>query len=132
MKRTFPLLGLAAALAGCSTAIEPAPRNEQAELKLQQALTGRVAGAAVKCLPQFPSSSMITIDDDTVLFRRGSTIYRNDLPGGCYGLGAGNYALVTRSPSGGLCSGDIATIADPRSGTTLGSCTLGDFIPYSR
>ena len=32
---------------------------------------------------------MITIDDDTILFRRGSTYYRNDMPGGCNGLGGG-------------------------------------------
>ena len=132
MKRTVSLLTLAAALAGCSTAIPPAPRSEQAASKLQQTLAGRVAGPAVNCLSQTPSSSMVTIDDNTVLFRRGSTLYRNDLPGGCYGLGGGDYTLVTRSPSGGLCSGDIVTVADLRSGTTLGSCTLGDFVPYRR
>lgn len=132
MKRTVSLLTLAAALAGCSTDIPPAPRSDQAALKLQQTLAGRVAGAPVNCLQQTPSSSMIRIDDNTVLFERGSTIYRNDLPGGCYGLGSDNYALVTRSPSGGLCSGDIATLVDPRTGVTAGSCTLGDFVPYSR
>ena len=132
MKRTFPLLGLAAALAGCSTAIEPAPRSQEAALKLQQTLAGRVAGPAVGCLPQYRQSSMVTIDDNTILFRRGSTYYRNDLPGGCSGLGSGHYALVTRSPTGGLCRGDIATVADLRTGMTVGSCTLGDFVPYTR
>ena len=31
-----------------------------------------------------------------------------------------------------MCSGDIATVADLRTGMTVGSCTLGDFVPYTR
>jgi hypothetical protein len=46
-------------------------------------------------------------------------------------LGAGHYALVTRQFSGSLCRGDIATVADLSSGMTVGSCVMGDFVPYT-
>jgi hypothetical protein len=132
MTRTIPILLLSAALTGCAAELPTAPRSEQAQAKLQQTLAGRVAGPATACLQRQQTNDMITVDDYTVLFRRGSTYYRNDLPGGCNGLGSGFYTLVTRSPSGSLCRGDIATVADARTGVTVGSCTLGDFVPYSR
>jgi hypothetical protein len=40
--------------------------------------------------------------------------------------------LVLRSSGGSLCRGEIGEVVDLRSGVTMGSCVLGDFIPYSR
>ena len=50
---------------------------------------------------------MVVIDDNTVLFRDGRTIYRNDFQGGtCNHLGSGFFALLTRRIGGiGLCRG---------------------------
>jgi hypothetical protein len=124
-----------AGLAGCSTAPHQATTNPQAEAKLQQHLAGKVAGKGQDCLPTFRSNDMIRIDEDTVLFRDGSSrIYRNETNGSCNGLGSPNYALVTNSfgSSGRLCRGDIARMVDISSGMAVGSCVIGEFVPYTR
>jgi len=132
MTRSIAVLLLSATLAGCAAEVVPASRTNQAQGRLQQLLAGRVAGPALSCLQPNQRREMIVIDDNTILFRSGRTIYRNDPPGGCSQLGSGFYSLVTRSPSTNLCSGDIARVADVRSGMTVGNCSLGDFVPYTR
>ena len=75
---------------------------------------------------------MIVIDDGTVVFKNGRTVYRNDFQGGtCSNLGRGDYALVTKTPGSGLCRGDIADVRDLSAGMSVGSCVLGDFVPYT-
>ena len=126
--RGMSLLLAAAALSSCSTA--PQHRSANAENELRMALEGKVAQRAVSCLPRFRSSDMQVIDDGTLLFRDGRTVYRNDLNGGtCSGLRSGN-TLVTRQ-FGPLCRGDIAHVVNVSTGMTLGSCVIGDFVPYS-
>ena len=118
-----------ALLAACGP-IVPDVRTAKAQTELTRALAGKVAGKAVNCLPQYRSSDMTVIDGNTILFRDGKTVYRNDPVGGCSPLGGGGYALVTRTSLGSLCSGDIATVLDTSAGMTVGSCSLSEFIPY--
>ena len=70
-------------------------------------------------------------DDGTVAFKNGRTVYVNHLLGECNGLKSGFYTLVTRSSGSGLCRGDIARVADVSTGMIVGSCAVGDFIPYT-
>jgi hypothetical protein len=129
--RCLSLVLIGAALASCSTA--PEPRSPQATAKLDKLLAGRVAGTPRDCLPTYRSGDMITIDENTILFRQGSRYWRNDPQGGCSGLGSGNYALVTKSyGSSGLCRGDIGRVMDLTTGIVVGSCSLGDFVPYTK
>ena len=125
---SIPLI--AAVVAGCAPVGPPEPRTPHAQAKLDRLLAGKVAGPPMTCLQPYQASETITIDDNTILFRRGNTLYRNELAGGCNGLGSGFYTLVTRTTGSGLCRGEIATVTDVRSGVSVGSCTLGDFIPY--
>jgi len=131
--RSMSLLLLAAAVSSCST-VPPEPRSARAEAHLQTMLSGRVANQPMTCLPHYRADNMVVIDDNTVLFRNGRTVYRNDFQGGtCSRLGSGFYALLTRSSGGtGLCRGDIAEVVDTTSGMQVGSCVLGDFVPYTR
>ena len=127
------ILMLTAALAGltaCETATEPQQRSAQMQATYDRLLAGKVAGPAVKCLPTRNSSDMTVIDDNTILFRDGRTIYLNQPLGGCGNLHQSGRALVTRNVGPQLCRGDIATVVDNTSGITVGSCSLGDFIPY--
>jgi hypothetical protein len=122
-----------ATLAGCAVSnTEQGQRSLGAQQTLDRYLTGRTAGAAQSCLPRYRSDDMIVVDDRTILFRDGSNrIWRNDPPGGCSGLGRPGTALVTRSFGGsGLCRGEIATVVDTSTGFTVGSCSLGDFVPF--
>lgn len=130
--RRIALFALFAALAACSANPVTQPRTAKAETKLREALAGKVAGAAESCLPPGGTNDMTIIDDNTILFSRGtgSLVYRNDPPGGCSPLGSGFYALVTSTSQSSLCRGDIARVVDTSTGMTVGSCSLGDFVPY--
>ena len=123
---------IASALAACTTAPEPMTRSAEAEAQLGRLLAGKTPGAPMNCLRSWQSGNMVVIDDSTVVFRDSPTrVYRNDFRGGsCSRLGSGSYALVTRTTGSGLCSGDIAQVVDVSNGITMGSCVLGDFIPY--
>ena len=127
--RSMSLLLLAATFTGCSTA--PEYRSARAEANLQRELAGKVALKAIDCLPSFNSGNMVVIDDSTILFKQGrNKVYSNDVSGGsCAGLGSGHYALVTQQ-HGRLCRGDFAKVMDVSNGTTIGSCVIGEFIPY--
>ena len=132
--RSMSLLLITATIGSCAP-VQPVERTPQAEAHLQTLLSGKVAGPPVSCLPEYRANDMVVIDDSTILFRDGRrTIYRNDLQGGsCSRLGSGNYALLTRRTGGiGLCRGDIAEVKDLTNGFTVGSCVMGDFVPYTK
>jgi hypothetical protein len=123
-----------ATLAGCAAStVQQGQRSLRAQQTLDRYLGGKVAGAPQSCLPRYRSEDMIVVDDNTILFREGSNrVWRNNPAGGCSGLGRPGTALVTRSFGGtGLCRGEIATVVDTASGFTVGSCSLGDFVPFT-
>jgi len=130
--RSLTIALIASALAACSTAPEPMTRSAEAEAQLGKLLAGKTAGAPVSCLQTWRSGNMVVIDDNTVVFRDSPRrVYRNDFRGGsCNRLGSGHYALLTKTTGTSLCSGDIAQVLDVSSGITVGSCVLGDFVPY--
>ena len=77
------ILGLSAAviLAACSTTAAQQARSPRAEAELAEALAGRVAGPPVRCIPTYRADDMKIIDDSTILFKDGSTIYLHTPPG---------------------------------------------------
>jgi hypothetical protein len=132
--RSISLLLIGAALAGCSTTAQPpAMRSAENQAQLQRLLAGKVAGPPVSCLPNTRADDMTVIDEDTVVFRQsGNRVYVGHMAGGCSMLGHAGYALLTKQlGSSGLCHGDIATVVDTHNGFTVGSCVIGDFVPYS-
>ena len=131
--RSLSLVALGALVAGCSTAPPPPDmRSAKAQERLNTELAGLTPGQPQSCLPHYQSQNMIVIDGHTLLFRDSSKrVYRNDIYAGCAMLG-GRYALVTRSTSTSLCRGDIAQVVDVQNNLVVGSCTLGDFVPYTR
>jgi hypothetical protein len=101
--------------------------------KLGKALAGRTAGKPVGCISNSRGSDMTIVDDNTILFKEGGTVYVQKPRGGCYGIGNGNYTLVTRINAGNrLCSGQINEIVDRVSGYGFGSCVFDDFVPYRK
>lgn len=100
--------------------------------KLAKALAGRAPGAPVSCISNRRGSDMQVIDDSTILFREGGTVYLQKPAGGCHGLATG-YSLVTRmSGTNRLCRGQIGEVVDRVSGFTYSSCVFGDFVPYRK
>ena len=74
-----------------------------------------------------------SLDDGGILFGEDidSRVYVNRPTGGCPSLDGGRF-LITRSPTGNLCAGDIVSVREPGPGPDVGSCALGDFTPYRR
>lgn len=129
------LVGLCgvAFLASCTTAPVQQTRSPRAQKELDQALAGRVAGKPLSCLPNYRANDMQIIDDWTILFRDGRTIYVQNPRGGCPGIGSRRNVLVTRLfGTNQLCSGDISHLFDPTSGIGGGACVFSEFVPYTK
>lgn len=133
MSRAVVLTAAAfATLAGCAP-VQPQPRSPKALAELNRYLDGRIAGKPQNCLPSYRADDMVIIDDNTVLFRDGSRVWRSEMQGGCPNLGAQRYAMVTRQfGTNSLCRGEIVQLLDTSTGTYAGSCSFGDFVPYER
>jgi hypothetical protein len=130
--RGISLLFAGVALASCTmSAQEPGP-SLQAQTKAQQLLAGKVALAPISCLPSRKANDMVVIDDNTIAFRDGTArVYINHPQGPCTQLQQGHTALVTHQiGEEGPCRGDVAQVVDTFSRQAIGSCALGDFIPY--
>ena len=130
--RTFMLAAGLIGLCACATASEPVQRSASAQRQYDNLLAGKVAGPAERCLSTHRSSDMTIIDDNTILFRDGRTVYVNHPLGGCNNLHQSGRALVTRNFGSQLCRGDLATVVDNVSGMSVGACSLGDFVPYTK
>ena len=131
--RLISVLMAGAVLASCTTAPPEPTRTADKQRDYEMALAGKVPQRPISCLPHYRANDMRTIDENTILFRNGSTTYVAHMRGGCNGLGSGSYALVTRQfGTADLCSGDIAQVVDTVNGTSVGSCVWGEFTPYVR
>ena len=125
------MIGVAAiCVASCETAPEQVTRTAAAQATYDKMLAGKTAGKAESCLSSRRANDMTVIDDDTILFKDGRTVYENKPLGTCLNLSNNSYALATRNVGPQLCRGDIANVVDTSAGITVGSCALGDFVPY--
>ena len=128
------IIGTAAVLASCTTAAPQEVDGPKVQQELAMALRGRVAGAPVQCMPNYRSATqMQVIDDNTLLFHDGGTVYVQHPPGGCRGLKNGGYTLVTRQfGANQICEGDINRLIELRTGMFGGTCVFGSFLPYRK
>lgn len=132
--RIIILLCTTALLSACTTT-PPSPaaqaRIDKEEAKLAKALEGKTPGKPVSCITLRNVDSMKVYGERTLLYKMSNKLtYRNDPYGGCPGLDDSR-TLVTKTPTGQLCRGDIATVRDMVAGFDVGSCGLGDFVPYT-
>ncbi|HXG80300.1 MAG TPA: hypothetical protein VNJ05_00705 [Sphingomicrobium sp.] len=128
----FVLLG-ATVVAGTALAAKDSPNPKDAK-ELAEALAGRSAGAPVDCMPNLHGTGrMEVINDDTILFRSGGTLYLQNPRGGCPGIKNGQYTLVIRQVGAHqVCRGDIHQLVDLRTGVHGGACVFGPFVPYRK
>ena len=119
-------------LTGCANSAEAPTRSERANRSLERTLGDRTAGTPQRCISTRQARNMSRIDADTILFREsGRRIWRTEMSGNCGGIGSGR-ALVTSRSSGQFCRGDSAGVVDVRTRMMVGSCTFGEFVPYTR
>lgn len=131
--RKLALLSVGLVLASCAAAPDPTASSARSQQQLQRLLAGKVPARPISCLPSYSQNDMQIIDGRTVAFRIGMrTLYLVHLSPGCELLGRGNYALFTKEFGGmGLCRGDIARVFDTSSRMTVGSCGVGEIVPYT-
>jgi len=126
-------LSSGAMIASCSTTPVQEARSPKADRELADALAGRTPGPPVRCLANYRTTHMEVIDDYTILYREGRTIYLQKPRGGCRGLKNGIYTLVTRKyGTNQICDSDINRLIDLRTGMGGGSCMFEPFIPYTK
>lgn len=132
------VIGLAATLLGCTTTPQEAEQAAAAEARVQAELARELAGLTPEA-PQgcFPLAgrpqTRSEIFGPTILYTASRDLkIRNDTTGGCERARRGNDTLVTVSPIGRLCRGDIVRTVDRVNGFQTGSCALGDFVVYRR
>ena len=125
-------LSLLALCAAC-TDQRPIEPSAEARSQLAVAVEGREAGPPQDCVSQRDLTSNRSAGEGALIFetRSRNLIYVNRPPAGCPTLDSGR-TLISRTPSDRLCRGDIVNVADLVSGTSYGSCGLGDFTPYRR
>lgn len=133
LRFALPMLVL---VAGCAATPEQIAqenaRTERDEAKLNRALAGRTAGRPVGCITT--RGLNVDIYGDKLLYRNGaggSPAYLNQTTGGCFGFRRDDI-LVSTTPTGQFCRGDIIRTVDRTSGFPSGSCAFGDFVPYTR
>lgn len=97
--------------------------------ELTRLLASRTAGAPRSCLSLTERRESQTFRG-SIVFGRGTTVYRNDL-NGCPELNS-NAIPIFRTPTGQLCSGEIVQLVDRSSQFPIGACSIGPFVPYAR
>ena len=131
-------MALALTAAGCTAeappyvaAAGPQPLAPKAAAELEEELRGRVPGRPQTCVQSRDIRANKAIGDQAILFqgRNLNIVYLNQPAGRCPGLLHGR-TLITRTYSTRLCAGEIAEIVEPVSGTSVGTCILGEFTPY--
>jgi hypothetical protein len=126
-------IGGALLLASCSTTMAESTRSPREAKELADALAGRVAGPPERCIRNFPTTQVRVIDDWTILYEEGSTIYVQSPQGRCPGIANGSRTLVVRQVgTSQMCEGDINQAADLRTGIGGIPCVFGPFVPYTK
>ena len=120
-------------LAASCTTTDSAPRNDRRMTRVERTLEGLTAGTPRRCLPNADFNEMRTARDVIVFVAGRNRVWRNDMVGsGCgTGLSRGD-TVITQPFNGQLCSGDIVRTRSPTGGMISGSCSLGEFVPYTR
>jgi hypothetical protein len=131
MPYALPLLGLAA---GCMTEAPPTEMSAAAQMKITDALAGRVqAGPPQNCVSQRNLRGNRSAGEGAIVFRTvgSDLIYVNRPRAGCPEIRSGR-AIRVRTTTSQLCSGDIVEVFDPLQNFGFGGCALGEFTPYRR
>jgi hypothetical protein len=120
--RLLPLLLLAAACAATGSA---------READLSRELAGRSAGPPQDCVPASAGDGLVARDAQTLVYRRGDTLWVNRLEAACPGLDPMS-TLIVDVHSSQYCRGDRIRTLEPGRTIPGPTCLLGRFTPYRR
>lgn len=100
------------------------------EDQLAAELAGRVAGEPQDCIPGMTGQSLRVIDERTLAYRRGRTLWVNRLRSECPGLDPVS-TLIVEVQGDRYCRGDRVRELEPGSSIPGPICILGEFVPYA-
>lgn len=126
MRRSMLVAAVLLASAACTR-----PATPEGSVLAQQ-LSGRVPGTPQTCVTRFGQQSLRALDEGTLVYGDGPTIYVNRLPpGSCPGIKPLNTLIVDGS-GGQICRGDRVRALEIGAIIPGAPCNLGDWIPYRR
>ena len=117
------LLALSLVLTSCTPVEGPTGTARTSEI------ARRVAGTPQSCVFIEPSSNLRALDEPTLAYGFGRTIYINHLQGPCSELKPTS-TLVLDSHAPQYCSGDYFRTIDAGSLIPGAACLFGDWVPY--
>jgi len=123
------LLLLVLGLGACTAGNPPFGSRDQAGLARE--LAGRSAGQSERCVPSTTSRSLRIVDNQTIVYRQGQTLWVNHLENECPGLRPMS-TLVVELHDSQYCRGDLFRPVDYPGSIPGARCRLGDFVPYRR
>jgi len=118
---------LIAALLGGATAGPAADKDDT----LDRAIANRTPGAAVDCVDRAWVHGPTVIDQRTLAYRDGRTLWINRLPDACPSLDD-KVIMVSEATGSRICRGDAFRTVEPYGSVASGVCRLGAFTPYRR
>lgn len=121
-------------LAGlCATATSATEQrgDQSQQAGLERALKGLHPGAAQRCVSRDRVSETRGFDGEILFVAGRNRIWRNETVGSCRGLARGDL-MVTRSFGRDYCAGDMVQTRARLGGMITGSCSLGEFVPYTK
>jgi hypothetical protein len=99
--------------------------------RLTRMLEGREAGRAQQCIQLRQVRRSAGLGDDILIYEmRGGNILVNRPRSGCNNLG-GN-GIINSTPDDRICEGQIFEVRDFRAGISLGGCSFGEFVEYTK
>lgn len=121
----------AIALIGSASSAFQSSSIERADRALADEIKGLTPGAPVNCISANTGNGPQIIDKDTVLYREGRTVYRNELVGQCRGLEPGN-TMIVEINGGQICHNDKFRVVEPGQSIPGPYCRFGKFTPYRK
>ena len=122
----FVTICLGAALAGCAAPPPPVANNAPIA-----DIAGLVAGTPERCVGTTQGEGFRAVNRNTLVLRRGKSVWVNQPQGGCGGFGQWD-VMVTEPIGTQYCEGDLIRSFDPVSKIPGPTCRFGAFIPYTR
>ena len=131
--RKSVLFVAAAALLGTGAAALASHHDDAAgaQRDLDRALSGYAAGKTVECIDPHLIDGPQIVGQHVLLYRRGATIWRNDLIGPCPSLRSDS-TIISDIYGGQLCRNDHFRTREPGVIIPSAYCRLGNFTEYKK
>ena len=115
-------------LAGCA-ATTGSSMEERERAGLAENLAERVEGEPRSCVSQTSGQTLNVVDERTVVYNEGRTIWVNKLRSECPGLDPID-PIIIETHGGQYCNGDRFRTQQPGTSVPGPVCFLGDWTPY--